>query len=858
MDNPIVIIGSGFSGLSTAFHCAEAGYKVVVIEKKEELGGYFRELKRQFPTNTCGVCFMHPSYPSYCPHIEGERHPNIERVTSTELIEVKRINGEIDLKLRNADGERELTASILVFATGFEIFDVSKKPEYGGGIYENTISSLDMERKIYEYAATGETPDFGKIAYIQCVGSRDLKVGRPYCSSFCCMFAIKQALLLKELNDKLDITIFYMDIRAFGKGYERYYIDAKERGIKFVRSAVATVRKRPSSGKLELIYTKDGNAAEEVFDTVVLSQGVSYDEKLLKLFNGLGISPDFYTESPFLNRKISENIYITGTAFEPMDIPDSVIDGAYVASQIIEAKGIDNIEKEHSKVKLTKVKNIGLIAYKLDDDFVKTLREYYPQTISLNDADKIKFYADSEKLDGIIIVSDDIRKVEGVAKDNNYFGFHINSFCLVPAYKSYTIQEIEASLYRIKNVKKQPYRSRILNQKVLVIGGGLAGLVATRRLNRLGFEVILVEKEISLGGRALNIKEKRDFVYELIADIEQNGKTEILKGFEVKSISGRFGDFSCVLESNEEKREAKVGALLLATGGMERRHIMPFENNKTVFTAFDFDKKLEDILSFSTVVMLQCAGSRNKDNPLCYRTCCYKAVKNALTLKAKNPKADVYILHKDIRTYGFSENLYREARRMGVRFIRFDVDPTIDTSGDSIKISLKEEGTALSFDIDADCLILSTGIDPNTEKLPINIPKELGFLSPYNKKGGVLDIGGGVFAAGLCISPNHSDDVIKQAEAVALRIALKLSKRQLKTRFDTAFVNERYCCGCELCVKACPVSARYIDDEKKIALVDEVLCEGCGTCAMVCANKASQHKLFEHKSMLRAIDVMIG
>ncbi|GAB4432427.1 MAG: hypothetical protein OHK0040_02400 [bacterium] len=858
MSNPIVIIGSGFSGLSAAFHCAEAGHKVVVIERKEELGGYFRELKRQFPTNSCGVCFMHPSYPSYCPHIEGERHPNIETMTSTGVVEVKRSVDEIRLKLKTAEGVREVLASSLVFATGFEIFDIAKKPEYGGGVYKNVISALDMERNIYEYAANREVPPFEKIAYVQCAGSRDLKLGRPYCSSFCCMFAIKQALLLKELNEKIDITIFYMDIRAFGKDYERYYLDAKEKGIKFVRSAVATVRKRPATGKLELLYTKEGNAAEELFDTVVLSQGTGYDSNTLKLLNGLEISPDFYSEKPFSNREVVGNVYITGTAFEPMDIPDAVIDGAYIASKIVEKSGIENIETEKAMVKLSKVKKVGFISYKLPEEYTAVLREHFPQVISLNESEKIRFYVEEEKIDSIIVVTDDIRKFEMTAKESNYFGLHINSVFIVPANKADTVKEIESAYYRIKNVKKQPYQVKLLNQRVLVIGGGLAGLTATRRLNRLGFDVILVEKELSLGGRALKLNDRKEAVQKLIEDIEKEGKTLILKGFEIKDLTGRFGDFSCLLESAEEKREVKVGALLFATGGTERRNIFTFEDNKTVITAFDFEEYLERILSYERVVMLQCAGSRNKENPICYRACCYKAVKNALKLKKEKPEIEVYILHRDIRTYGFSENLYREARRCGVKFVRFEEEPDIKKQGDKVNILVKEEGTSLTFSIDADCLILSTGINPNTDNISVNLPKELGFLTPYNKKSGVLDIGKGIFAAGLCLAPNYSEDVIKQAEAVALRIALKLSKRQLVTRFETAFVNERYCCGCELCVTACPVSARHIDKERKIALVDETLCEGCGTCAMVCANKASQHKLFEHKSMLRTIDVMLS
>lgn len=858
MERPIVIIGSGFSGLAAAFHCAEAGHKVVVIEKKEELGGYFRELKRQFPTNSCGVCFMHPSYPSYCPHIESLLHPNIETMVSTEVKRIKKSEEGILLTIKNKEGERELYASSLILATGFELFDIAKKPEYGGGIYENVISAIEMERKIYESLATRELPSFGKVAYIQCVGSRDLKVGASYCSSFCCMFALKQAMFLKELANNIDITIFYMDMRAFGKGYELYYREALEKGIKFVRSAVAAIRKRETTGKLELLYTSLGKPAEDTFDTVVLSQGVSYSKEFYSLLSELSGIPDFCSPEPFKGRELLEDVYITGSAFEPMDIPDSVIDGIYVAAKILEKRGIKVSSEVPPVTKTTKMKNIKVVAFNLSLEASSKLSEKYPHLLFVKSVEEIKFYVENERPDGVVIIAEDIRQMEGVLKYNNYFGFHINSFYLVSANSFNLEEEIDTAIYRLKNVKKLPYMEKEINQRVLVLGGGLAGLVAARKFARLGFDVVLVEKSSVLGGRALKIADKRLVVESIIEDIKRENKVEILMEFELKKLSGRFGNFSCVVESKDEKREIKVGAVLLATGGTERRKgVFPIEDNEKVFTAFDFDEKKEELLMARKVVMLQCVGSRTDENPYCYRVCCIKAVDNAIQLKRERPEIEVYIIHKDVRTYGYGENLYRQARALGVQFIRMASEPEVTCNGGKVNIKVEEEGTELVYTIDADFLILSTGINPNTERLTF-IPKDGGgFIKPYNSKSGILDISNGIFAAGLCLAPQHSNDVIKQAEAAAIRGALKLSKQKIMTRFDTAFVIDKYCCGCELCVKACPVSARYIDEEKKVARVDETLCEGCGTCAMVCPNKASQHKLFEHKSMLKIIDSII-
>jgi heterodisulfide reductase subunit A len=296
------------------------------------------------------------------------------------------------------------------------------------------------------------------------------------------------------------------------------------------------------------------------------------------------------------------------------------------------------------------------------------------------------------------------------------------------------------------------------------------------------------------------------------------------------------------------------------SGGVLRKNLVSYEDNKKVFTNFDFENRLNALLNAKKVVFKQCVGSRTKENPVCYRVCCKKAVMNAIELKNKNPEVDIFILHKDIRTYGFSENLYRQARALGIQFIRYKDEPDIINEEKNLKVRVIEQGTNSEFIIEPDYLLLSTGIDPNTNEIAKILELDVidGFISPYNKKTGLLEIKSGVYTAGLCLAPNYTEDVIKQAESAALRIALKLAGRQLFVRFNTAFVNPKYCCGCELCVKACPVSARYMDYDDKIARVDEALCEGCGTCAMVCANKASQHRVFEHKGMLKTIDFMVG
>lgn len=855
MNKPVVIIGSGFSGSSTAFHLASLGIKTLVLERNDSLGGYFPTLEMQFPTNSCGVCFMNPDYPSFCPYIELQRDENIECVTGANIIQIKQMDSDYKVIYENKDGVFEISAQAVVLSTGYDTFDVKDKPELGGGIYNEVLPALEMEKLIYRLRA-GERVDYKKIAYIQCVGSRDLRINKPYCSSFCCMFAIKQAMLLKELSPEFDITIFYMDIRAFGKDYERYYRKAKEMGIRFVRSAVANVKKRPSTGKMEVLYTKDGSAIEESFDLVVLSQGADFKNTAEKIIKNLGVSFDYHRETFLSNREVLPNFFVTGSVFEPMDIPDSVLDGAYIASLLSERFEFDIKSGTPKKVKFQKAKNVAIACLNIEDEIYSSLKENFEKIANLKSFDELAFFVNENNIDGLCLICDDVRIYEAKLREKENFGIHTDSLYLISSKSTNLIDEINSAVFRIKSVNRQNYHFREINKKVAVIGGGVAGMVSAIRFSRIGLPVVLIEKDNELGGRLKNLPSKKELIDELINTITKEAKIELLKGFSPVSLDGRFGDFRLTIESETEKRKIDCGTIVIAVGGESREKLFSFEDGNRVITQHSFENRINDICNSKTVVMLQCAGSRTDENPVCYRVCCIKSVENAIKIKETNPETDVFILHKDIRTYGYKENLYRKARYLGVNFIRFENNPDITVSENSIKVNLIEEGTGKSFNLNADYIILSTGINPKTDDISkiLNLETQDGFIIPYNKKSAITDIKPGVYAVGLCVNPLYTDDIIKQASATALRTAIKIFKKQSLKKFNSAFVNYKYCCGCELCVKACPVSARYISKEEKIAVVDEMLCEGCGTCAMVCTNKASQHKLYEHKSMLKTID----
>lgn len=856
MKVPVVVVGSGFSGSSTAFHLANLGIKTMVIERNETLGGYFPTLEMQFPTNSCGVCFMNPQYPSFCPYIELEREENIQTITGANIVQIKKIDVGYKVIYENKEGLYELETDAIVLASGYDTFDVKDKPELGGGIYKEVLPSIEMEKLIYKVRAGLETISAKKIAYIQCVGSRDLRISRPYCSSFCCMFAIKQAMLLKDIDPEIDISIFYMDIRAFGNGYERYYNEAKEKGIKFIRSAVASVKKRPSTGKLELLYTKEGAAYEETFDLVILSQGADFINRANKICKDLGLTIDYHGDG-LKNREVLPNFFVTGSVFEPMDIPDSVIDGAYTASLLSERFTFEIKDSAAPiKIKSHKLRSLAIVGLNLPSELFSTLSDNFEGIINLKDLDELSFFITKKEIDALCLICEDIRIIEEKLRNKDNFGIHKDSIIIIPS-KSYNlIEEIKSALVRLKAVHRQKYLPKKINNKVVVIGAGVAGLVSSIRLSRLGLPVVLVEKEESLGGRIKDLPSRKALIEELIKTIDTEGKVEILKGFVPKNIEGRFGDFKLIVESEKEKRVIDCGAIIIASGGKPRKNLFPFEDNLKVFTHHDFEYKFDELIKAKNIVMLQCAGSRTKENPVCYRVCCYKSVENAIKIKETSSDVEIFILHRDIRTYGYKENLYRKARELGIHFVRFLEEPKISVNNDFVLLNLKEEGSGKDFNLKADFLVLATGIDTNNDTIKEVFGFELrdGFILPYNSKAAITDIKNGIYSAGLSLNPLHTEDIIKQANATALRVAIRILRRENVAKFNRAFVNHKYCCGCELCVKACPVSARYLSQEEKIALVDDLLCEGCGTCAMVCANKATQHKLYEHKSMLRMID----
>jgi heterodisulfide reductase subunit A len=266
----------------------------------------------------------------------------------------------------------------------------------------------------------------------------------------------------------------------------------------------------------------------------------------------------------------------------------------------------------------------------------------------------------------------------------------------------------------------------------------------------------------------------------------------------------------------------------------------------------------------SSVVMIQCVGSRDEEHPYCSRVCCTEAIKNALAIRERSPETQVYILYRDIRTFGFKERYYREARRQGVVFLQWDKDqkPEVKTEDEQLRVDVVVQPEEEQLTLDADLVVLSAGIEPNADNetlaqlVKVPLSEDNFFLEAHVKLRPLDFAADGVYLCGMAHSPRFLEETIAQAQGAAVRAVSLLSQDELEATPIIASVNPRLCSACGLCVEVCPYSARVLEPGAPYAEVIEVLCQGCGACIVACPNKASQQKGFEVVQVYGMLDAV--
>jgi heterodisulfide reductase subunit A-like polyferredoxin len=814
------------------------------------------------------------------------------------------------------DEELKLDVGSVVVTAGYDLIDPDRREEFGYGIYDDVVTALEFERILsasgpfrghIRRVSDGIEPE--KIAFVQCVGSRDKSCGVGYCSAVCCMYAIKEAIIAKEHSPGLDVTIFHMDIRAFGKEFEYYYKRAQDIGITFKRCRVADIEE--DCGQLRLNFAEEaGEPNHGMFDIVVLSNGIVPDRGAEELAQALGIELEehgFAKTSAFTPLETTrKGVFVSGAFSEPKDIPDTVAQasGATVkAAQFSEPEeeGPVCIPEERDAAGEPRIGvlichcgiNIGnFVDVKSVADYASSLPNVvYAENVlyacSQDVQDKIKNLISEHELNRVIVASCTPRTHEPLFQETiesaglNPYLFEMTN---IREHCSWVhMDEKEKATEKAKDlVRMTVAKSNLLkplereclsvNSACLVLGGGISGLTAARDLGDAGFNVYLLEREKELGGNLRHVsalisgEDTKPYLDGLISEVESHKNIEVYSGADVRDIQGYVGNFTTTFSHEGTETEVNHGAVIVATGGR------PYEpeqylygTQKNVVTQLDLENMLaKGTFKAGSVVMIQCVGFRDDTHGYCARVCCSQAVKNTLRIKEVNPEADIYILYKDLRTYGFLEDHYLSASTLGVRFIRYDDDNKPDVSGGKkLNVTIMDPVLGETLMLEPELLVLSSGMEPREDNktlasmLKVPISKDGFFLEAHMKLRPLDFATDGIFLCGAAHSPKFVSECISQASGAAARAATVLGKQSLMAEGIVSSVDEELCFGCGICVASCPYNAVELDDEAAKAKVISALCKGCGVCGATCPKHAISLGHFTDSQVMAQIEAFI-
>ncbi len=820
----------------------------------------------------------------------------------------------------------EVNVGSVIVSSGFKPFDPSIYDFLGYKEIPDVVTSLEYERLL---SASGpymghlvrpsDKTEPKKIGWLQCVGSRNInRSDTPYCSGVCCMYAIKQALVTADhVKGELDESIFYMDMRTYGKEFEQYYNMAKEKGIKFIRSRIHSLLPGPEGkGVVARYFTEDGEMKEETFDMFVLSVGLEPSADIDRVAKVLGIELDefrFVKTSSFdpvaTNRP---GIYVSGAIAGPKDIPYSVMEASAAACaatrKLFEVRGKD--VEEVKKPEIIDVSGdpvrIGVFVCSCGINIAGVV-----------DVKEVVEYAKS--LPGVVYVENNLfscsqdtqNKIAEVIKKNNInrvvvaactpktheplfqetleaAGINKYLFCMAnirnqdswvhsddPKAATEKAKElVRMAVAKVANHKPLEEIKLEINPKVLVVGGGIAGMNAALELANQKFDVFLVEKENELGGNAKFLRatakgeDVSAYLKGLIDRVKSNPNIKVYTGAKIEQVEGFVGNFKTTISQNGSKETLEHGAVIIATGAKEfKPKEYHYGEDPRIMTLLDMDQALKDgkldPKNINTAVFIQCVGSREPDRPYCSKVCCTHSIKNALYLKEQNPECTVVVLYRDIRTYGDREILYQKAREKGVLFIRYSLEekPKVDVKDSHIEIKVKDHILKEEVTIYADLLTLASGVVPNEDnselsqlfKLPLT--SENWFQEAHAKLRPVDFVTDGVFMAGMCHYPKPIEEAIAQAEAAVARAITVLSQKEMYLSGLVSTIDKSKCVGCGVCWTVCPYSAISQGEDGK-AEVNPALCKGCGLCMASCRSGAANLNGFTLEAIMAQINAL--
>jgi len=821
----------------------------------------------------------------------------------------------------------ELNVGSIILAPGFEPFDPSKFDSYSYSRFPNVITSMEMERILSASGPFGghlvrpsDHREPQKIAWFQCVGSRDLnRCDNAYCSSVCCMYAIKEAVIAKEhAGDDLDCAIFFMDMRTHGKEFERFYDNAREKhAVRFVRSRVHTIDPVGDSGDLSVRYvTESGELKTEIFDMIVLSVGLQTSSETVELADRLGLK---LTEGNFCKTNTfdpvatsKEGIYVCGAFQGPKDIPQSVVDAsaaAAAAGEILSAARHTetktpevvpetNVINERPRVGVFVCRcgiNIaGVVDVPAVAEYAKSLPyvEYTSDNLyscSQDTQETMTQIIKQKNLNRVVVAACTPKTHEPLFQEtllnaglNKYLfemanirnqdsWVHRNNPDLATKKAKDLVRMAVSKVALMTPLKEAELQ---VNQTAMVVGGGLSGIAAARSLAGQGYATHIIEKSSRLGGQARNLcrtakgENIQEKLASLIDELEKNERIHVHLNTEITHVDGFVGNFKTNLSSNGTAETLEHGIAILATGAAPlKSDEYSYGKDARIVTALELDRRFIEndasLKELTTAVFIQCVGSREPQRMYCSRVCCTHSVDNALQLKRLNPGMNVFILYRDIRTYGERELLYKEAREAGVIFIRYSLDnkPEVRIEADQLVVKVKDPILGRTVEIETDLLTLATAIIPNRDerlanffKVPLNAD---GFLIERHAKLGPSEFAtDGVFLCGLAHYPKPIDESIAQGQAAASRAITLLARETIFTSGTVAATDPALCSQCGVCVSVCPYSAPSFTEAGPWAgraQINPVLCKGCGLCVASCRSGAIHLKGFDNDQIFAQI-----
>jgi len=825
----------------------------------------------------------------------------------------------------------------IILAPGFEPFDPKVRNEYGYGKMINVVTSMDYERLLSstgpyegEIRRTSDLKHPHKIAWIQCVGSRQVNPpgGSSYCSAVCCTYTQKQVILTKDHDAEAECTIFHNDIRSYGKDFERFYQRTEKLpGVRFIRSYTSIVKEDPKTKNVTLRYsTPEDGVVEEEFDMVVLSVGLNPPANANELVNKFGIelNPHGFCKTNSSNpmETTRPGIFVSGAFHGPIDIPESVFTANGASSQCgqlldyrrgkltterVYPPERDVTQEEprvgvfvcHCGANIGRVVDVpSAVEYSLSLPHVVHAQEQL-FSCSTESTNQIMEVIRGKGLNRVVVAACTPKTHEPTFRYslreggiNQYFFdmANIREHCSWVHSK-----EKEEATKKSKDIIRMSLARACLleplqdfdlpvNKAALVVGGGIAGMTCALSIANQGHEVHLVEKERDLGGMARRIHDTLEgidvqaYLRDLIKKVHQHPQIHVYMDATITEATGYVGNFVTRVKSERGVTEIKHGAGVIATGAeVYKPTEYLYGEDDRVMTHLELEERLargdEKVINAESLVMIQCIGCRNEDRNYCSRICCSEAIKNALKLKKINPKMDIYILFRDMRTYGYSEDHYREAADKEVKFIRYEpqekpqVEPGESEEGRPVlKVTAMDYILGSKLEIDADLVSLAAATIPSEGskelsklfKVPLGAD---GFFQEAHVKLRPVEFGtDGVYLCGIAHYPKFISEAISQAYGAAGRALTLLSHDTVIASGSVCEVHEKKCIGCGACVEACTYGAIELYETKqgKKAKMNPILCKGDGLCNTKCPTGAIQLKHYEDEQLIAQIDAAVG